>query len=68
LGIEGEKEFNCGAGEKGGEDGVYSAVDMVEREHVKEVVQRGIFPGFDQGLGLCCHYRLRKKNSFLKIC
>lgn len=30
LGIEREKEFHCGACKKGGEDGIYTAMNMVK--------------------------------------
>jgi hypothetical protein len=45
--LKGKRNSIVEPAKKGGEDGVYSAMDVVERQHVKEVVQRGIFPGFD---------------------
>ena len=65
LGIEREEEFDRRACEKRGENGVYGAMDVMEGEHVKEVIRRRIFPSFYERLSLCSHNGLGEKNSFL---
>lgn len=65
LDIEGEKEFDGGAGEEGGEEGVDGAVDVVERQDVEEMVCGGVVPGLLKRLTLGRQGGFGKENSFL---
>jgi hypothetical protein len=38
MGVEGKEEFNRRACEEGSKDGIYGAVDVMEREHVEKIV------------------------------
>lgn len=42
--VEGEEEFDRGAGEEGCEDGIYGAVDVMEGKDVQESIRGAIFP------------------------
>ena len=44
VGVEGEEELDCAAGEEGGENGVDGAVYVMKREDVEEVVGGGVLP------------------------
>lgn len=68
VGVEGEHELDGAAGEEGSEDGVDGAVDVVQREHVEEVVGGGVFPGVDEGAGLGGHDGLGDQYAFLYNC
>jgi hypothetical protein len=43
-------------------------MDVMEGEHVKEVIRRRIFPSFYERLSLRSHNGLGEKNSFLVFC
>lgn len=43
-------------------------MDVVQWEHVEEVVGCGVFPGMDEGAGLSGHDRLRDEYAFLYNC
>lgn len=52
--VKREEEFDCGAGEEGGENSVYGAVDVMEGEDVEEMVSRRVVPCCDERFCLSC--------------
>lgn len=66
MDIEGEKEFDSGASEEGGEEGVDGAVDVVEWQDVEEMVCGGVVPGLHERLTLGRQGGFGKEDSFLR--
>lgn len=64
--IEGEHELDGAACEKRGEDCIDCAVNVVERQAMKETVLWRVVPCPEKRFGLCSEYRLREEDAFLR--
>lgn len=65
LRVEWEQKLNGRSCEKRGKEGVYGAVDVVERKAMQETIGGCVIPGFDERLALRRQDRGREKNAFL---
>ena len=53
VSIEREEKFDSGSSHQWRQEGINGTVNVVERQHVQQIVVRCIFPSFDQRPRLC---------------